>query len=195
MLPGISTPALRHFRIQRCWLRHGSLASVHCWHLCCPPPKTYARSSMRAQWHGFPRRLASQGLAYWSNSAATNHMTSSTSASEPARQWRRWLAVFGGVFFGLGALLFALLLLIDPYDTGRFPSFGLVGVRDRSMRTADASRGRNPHFNAAVVGNSTAQIINPYRLSELTDLHFIQLSIPQTGPREQLELMHWVLLN
>jgi hypothetical protein len=103
--------------------------------------------------------------------------------------------VFGGVFFGLGALLFALLLLIDPYDTGRFPSFGLIGVQDRSMRTADASRGRNPHFNAAVVGNSTAQIINPYRLSELTDLHFIQLSIPQTGPREQLELMHWVLLN
>jgi hypothetical protein len=103
--------------------------------------------------------------------------------------------VFGGVFFGLGALLFALLLLIDPYDTGRFPSFGLVGVQDRSMRTADASRGRDPHFNAAVVGNSTAQIINPYRLSELTGLHFIQLSIPQTGPREQLELMRWVLAN
>jgi hypothetical protein len=103
--------------------------------------------------------------------------------------------VFGGVFFGLGALLFALLLLIDPYDTGRFPSFGLVGVRDRSMRTADASRGRDPHFNAAVVGNSTAQIINPYRLSDLTGLHFIQLSIPQTGPREQLELMRWVLSN
>jgi hypothetical protein len=122
-------------------------------------------------------------------------MTSSTSASEPARQWRRWLAVFGGVFFGLGGLLFALLLLIDPYDTGRFPTFGLAGVRDRSMRTADASRGRDPHFNAAVVGNSTAQIINPYRVSELTGLRFIQLSIPQTGPREQLELMRWVLAN
>jgi hypothetical protein len=120
-------------------------------------------------------------------------MTSSTSASDPTRPWRRWLAVFGGVFFGLGALLFVLLLLIDPYDTGRFPSFGLVGVRDRSMRTADASRGRDPHFNAAVVGNSTAQILNPYRLSELTGLRFIQLSIPQTGPREQLALMRWVL--
>jgi hypothetical protein len=101
--------------------------------------------------------------------------------------------VFGGVFFGLGTLLFALLLMIDPYDTGRFPSFGLAGVRDRSMRTADASRGRDPRFNAAVVGNSTAQILNPYRLSELTGLRFIQLSIPQTGPREQLELMRWVL--
>ena len=101
--------------------------------------------------------------------------------------------MFGGVFFGLGTLLFVLLLLIDPYDTGRFPSFGLVGVRDRSMRTADASRGRDRHFNAAVVGNSTAQILNPYRLSEATGLRFIQLSIPQTGPREQLALMRWVL--
>jgi hypothetical protein len=119
-------------------------------------------------------------------------MTSSTSASDTVH-WRRWLAVFGAVFFGLGALLFTLLLLIDPYDTGRFPSFGLVGVRDRSMRTADASRGRDPHFEAAVVGNSTAQILNPYRLSELTGLRFIQLSIPQTGPREQLALMRWVL--
>jgi hypothetical protein len=99
------------------------------------------------------------------------------------------------MFFGAGALLFVLLLLIDPYDTGRFPSFGLVGVRDRSMRTANASRGRDPHFNAAVVGNSTAQILNPYRLSELTGLRFIQLSIPQTGPREQLEQMRWVLAH
>src|SRR5690242_21798670 len=106
-------------------------------------------------------------------------MTSSTSASEPARQWRRWLAVFGGVFFGLGGVLFALLLLIDPYDTGRFPSFRLVGVCDRSMRTADASRCRHPHFNPAVVGHLTAQIINPYRLWELTGLRFILLSIPQ----------------
>lgn len=120
-------------------------------------------------------------------------MTSSTSVSDPARQWRRWLAAFGGVFFGLGALLFAVLLLIDPYDTGRFPSFGLVGVGDRSMRTADASRGRDSHFNAAIVGNSTGQILNPYRLSEQTGLRFIQLSIPQLGPREQLTLMHWVL--
>ncbi len=40
-------------------------------------------------------------------------MTSSTSASEPARQWRRWLAVFGGVFFGLGTLLLDVQL---PYN-------------------------------------------------------------------------------
>ncbi len=128
-------------------------------------------------------------------------MTSSISDSDPRahvgdagrRAWRRWLVVFCGVYFGAGALLFALLLLIDPYDTGRFPSLGIIGIGDRSMRTADASRGRDPRFNAAVIGNSTGQRLDPYRLSEGTGLRFIQLSIPQLGPQEQLVLMRWVM--
>jgi hypothetical protein len=127
-------------------------------------------------------------------------MISSISDSDPRTQggdagrqaWRRWLVVFCGVK-GAGAVLFALLLLIDPYDTGRFPSFGIVGIGDRSMRTADASRGRDPRFNAAVIGNSTGQRLDPYRLSEGTGLRFIQLSLPKLGPQEQLVLMRWVM--
>src|SRR5690348_16104101 len=116
-------------------------------------------------------------------------MTSSTSSSEPAvpvdtrsKAWRRWLATFCGMFFGLGGLLYLLLVLIDPYDTGRFPSFGIQGIGDHSSRTADISRGRDLRFNAAVVGNSTGQRLDPYRLSEMTGLKFTQLSIPQLGP-------------
>jgi hypothetical protein len=121
-------------------------------------------------------------------------MTSSTSGSDrPARAWRRWLLVFCGLYFGAGSLLFALLLLIDPYDTGRFPSFGIVGIADRSMRTADASRGRDQHYNAAVIGNSTGQRLDPYRLSEMTGYRFIQVAIPKLGPQEQLVLMRWVI--
>jgi hypothetical protein len=123
-------------------------------------------------------------------------MTSSTSGSDrhaARRAWRRWLVVFAAAYFGAGALLFALLLLIDPYDTGRFPSFGIVGIADKSMRTADASRGRDPHFNAAVIGNSTGQRLDPYRLSQASGFRFIQLSIPKLGPEEQLVLMQWVV--
>jgi hypothetical protein len=109
--------------------------------------------------------------------------------------WRRWLAIFCGTFFGASALLFALLLLIDPYDTGRFPGVGIVGTGDRSPRTAAASRGRDPRFKATVIGNSTGQLLDPYRLSRETGLPFTQLSIPATGPREQLTLMRWVVAN
>ena len=101
--------------------------------------------------------------------------------------------MFFGVYFGLGGLLFGVLLLVDPYDTGRFPSFGITGIGDRSMRTADASRGRNPRFNAAVIGNSTAQRLDPYRLSQESGFRFTQLSIPKLGPEEQLALMRWVI--
>ena len=128
-------------------------------------------------------------------------MTSSTSGSDQLdrpqdtaqRAWRRWLVVFCGAFFGVSGLLYALLLLVDPYDVGRFPSFGITGHADRSLRTADASRGRDPNYNAAVIGNSTGQIINPFRLSQETGLKFVQLSIPATGPREQLVTLNELL--
>ena len=107
--------------------------------------------------------------------------------------WRRWLVVFCGTFFGVGALLFALVLLMDPYDTGRFPGFGIVGIGDRSPRTADASRGRDPRFNAAVIGNSTGQLLDPYRLSRETGLRFHPAYDSRNGPREQLTLMRWVI--
>jgi hypothetical protein len=107
--------------------------------------------------------------------------------------WRRWLVVFCGTFFGVSALLLTFVLLMDPYDTGRFPGFRIVGTGDRSPRTAAASRGRDPSFNATVIGNSTGQLLDPYRLSRETGLHFTQLTIPATGPREQLTLMRWVI--
>jgi hypothetical protein len=107
--------------------------------------------------------------------------------------WRHWLTIFCGTFFGLSALLFALLLLIDPYDTGRFSGFGIVGIGDNTTRTADASRGRDPQFNAAVIGSSTGQLLDPYRLSREAGLRFAQLTIAATGPQEQLTLMRWVI--
>jgi hypothetical protein len=127
-------------------------------------------------------------------------MSSSISGSDPGHKeddarlaWQHWLAVFCGTFFGLSALLFALLLLIDPYDTGRFPGFGIVGIGDSTTRTADASRGRDPRFNATVIGSSTGQLLDPYRLSRETGLRFSQLTMAATGPQEQLTLMRWVI--
>jgi hypothetical protein len=126
-------------------------------------------------------------------------MTSSTFSSETRispetvsnRRWRRWNMTFFAVLFGVGGLLYILLLLIDPYDSGRFVNFGIVGIDDHTPRTADVSRGRDPRFDAAVFGNSTGQLVDPRRLDAQTGLSFVQLTIPGTGPREQLVLLHW----
>ena len=92
----------------------------------------------------------------------------------------------------MGAVLvFALVIAVDPYDSGRFGWLGIEGVSDESPRTANASRGRDPQFDSAVIGNSTGQLLSPAELSRATGARFVQLTVPGTGPREQIALLRW----
>ena len=117
-------------------------------------------------------------------------MNLSTSSSDN-QAWVRWLATFL-CMAALGAcMIFALVILVDPYDSGHFGFIGIKGISDESPRTANASRGRDPQFSAAVFGNSTGQLLKPTELSQATGLRFVQLTIPGTGPREQIVLLRW----
>jgi hypothetical protein len=120
-------------------------------------------------------------------------MSSSTSSSELAAaetaEWGRWLATFLTALALGAAAVFAFVLIVDPYDSGRVGLTGIKGVRDASPRTANASRARDPQFDSAVFGNSTGQLVKPEELSRLTGNRFVQLTVPGTGPREQLAIM------
>src|SRR5262245_26823747 len=119
-------------------------------------------------------------------------MISSTSSSEwPAAAWRHWLATFLGVLVAVFGGLYAAVVLLDPYDTGRFAVLPSVGVVDGNPRTANASRGRDPQFDAAIFGNSAGQILDPRELSRLTGLSFVQMTVPGTRIREQLAMARW----
>ena len=124
-------------------------------------------------------------------------MSSSISSSDAllaqseAFAWARWLAMFLGALALGAAFVYALVLVVDPYDSGRVGLLGIKGVDDASPRTANASRGRDPQFDSAIVGNSTGQLIKPSELSRLTGLNFVQLTTPGTGPREQLALLDY----
>ena len=73
-------------------------------------------------------------------------MGSSISSSDSSPEWGRCLAVCLGTL-GTGLLLlFALMLLVDPYDSGRFGLLGIDGVDDRNTVTATASRARDVAF-------------------------------------------------
>jgi hypothetical protein len=89
--------------------------------------------------------------------------------------------------------LYAAALAIDPYDTGRFALFHRTGVPLYGQRMADASRGRDPQFDSAVIGNSTIQLLDPARLDAGLGGHFVSLAIPGTGPYEQLLVLGWFL--
>jgi hypothetical protein len=107
--------------------------------------------------------------------------------------WRRCAIAFLAVFFGGLGSIYAFLVLVDPYDTGRFATPLPPGIVDNELRTAVASRGRDPRFNAVIFGNSRAQLLNPAKLSEATGLSFVQLVTPGSGPKEQLTLMRYFL--
>jgi hypothetical protein len=66
-------------------------------------------------------------------------------------------------------------------------------VRPHGPRTAAASRGRDPSFNAAIIGNSHVQLLSPERLNAQTGLAFVQLSIIATGPKEMFPVLDWFM--
>lgn len=118
-------------------------------------------------------------------------MSSYTSSSEIADPiaWGRWLGAFLGTLALGAAIVFAFVLAVDPYDSGRVGILGIRGVDDASPRTANASRASDPQFDSAVIGNSTGQLIKPSELSALTGKRFVQLTVPGTGPHEQLAIV------
>jgi hypothetical protein len=111
----------------------------------------------------------------------------------PAQAWRRFVASFAVGFVVLLAIVFAAIVLIDPYDTGYFPSPLGPGVVDDNDVTGTVGRGRDPRFDAAIFGNSHGLLLDPARLSPATGLHFVQLTTLGSGPREQMTLVRYFL--
>lgn len=118
-----------------------------------------------------------------------------TSTSDLSPGWGRCLASCLGALAIGALLLFAVMIAVDPYDTGKFGLLGIDGVDDRDTHTSAASRARDPKFDSAVIGNSTAQMINPADLSRATGLRFVQLYLTGGSPREQLAVLDFFLRN
>jgi hypothetical protein len=132
------------------------------------------------------------------NEAATLVRSETARSDERSEQpaphvWRRFATAFLAVLFGGLGSIYAFLVVVDPYDTGRFPSPLKPGVFDGGQRTANASRGRDPRFDAAVFGNSRGQMLDPAKLSDATGLSFVQLTTPGSGPKEHMTMMRYFL--
>jgi len=109
--------------------------------------------------------------------------------------WKHFALLAAGAFFGMLGLLLLIILFIDPYDSGRFPSLGIKGASLFFQRYANAGLARSENFNAAIFGNSHAQLIDPARLSRATGLKFVQLATPGANPLELLATMRWFVTH
>ncbi|TYL90918.1 hypothetical protein FXB40_30290 [Bradyrhizobium rifense] len=122
-------------------------------------------------------------------------MNSSTSSSETDPGWGRSITACLGTLIGAAALVLALMVVVDPYDSGKLGLLGIKGVDNRLTQITAASRARDPNFNAAILGNSTAQMIEPAELSRAAGLRFVQLYTTGSAPREQLAVLDFFLRN
>jgi hypothetical protein len=93
----------------------------------------------------------------------------------------------------LGAIVAAAEIVVDPYDTGRLTPFGEYGVPAVARRLSAAGLARRKDVDAAIIGNSTIQHLDPVRLKALTGLNFVSLALAATGPIEQLAVARWLV--
>ncbi|MGJ4887730.1 hypothetical protein [Bradyrhizobium sp. HKCCYLR20261] len=122
-------------------------------------------------------------------------MSSSTSSSDAVASaiWERCIAAFLAALGGGALLVLALMVAIDPYDSGRFGLLGIKGTGDSWTPTGQVSRARDPDFDSAVIGNSTAQLIRPDTLSAATGSRFVQLFVSGAPPQAQLAVLGFFL--
>lgn len=119
--------------------------------------------------------------------------TTSSDPSADAAAWDRCLkACIGTLGIGL-FVVFSFMILVDPYDSGRFGLLGIDGMADRNTTTATVSRARDANFDSAVIGNSTAQLLDPVELSRATGLKFVQLRVNGASPAAELAVLEFFL--
>src|ERR1700744_2899544 len=120
-------------------------------------------------------------------------MNSSTSISDATAGWSRCLLTFLGAIALGAALIFGFLAAVDPYDSGRFGWLGIQGTAATRTSTQKAGRARDPEFDSAIIGDSTAQRLMPAELSQATGLHFVQLAVQGGIPPEQLAVLDFFI--
>jgi hypothetical protein len=110
-----------------------------------------------------------------------------------APAWAGFMAVLLGAAAALYLAGLGFILAVDPYDTGRTGLLGRHGVPEQLPHSANASRARDPRFDAAIFGNSHVQALRPERLDLLTGLHVVTLMMPGSYPADQLDTLRWYL--
>ena len=75
--------------------------------------------------------------------------------TDSARLWRRWIRVFVLTTAILGGVLYAGVVLVDPFSTGRFSLSQGVDNATRNPRRVKGGVARVDRFDAAILGSTT----------------------------------------
>ncbi len=121
-------------------------------------------------------------------------MSSSTSSSDPpADPWRRFFLRFVATVGGAIALVYAFVVLVDPFDT-----LPIAWPADRppvasNARFAFPALARSDRFDSALFGTSTSRLMRPAAIDPLFGTRLVNLSMNDATVHEQLLMMRLFL--
>lgn len=105
-----------------------------------------------------------------------------------AASWRRFLKVLASTALGAGLALYALVLVVDGYDTVWFaPRFDREPVTS-NQRFSFPALARKEKFDSAIIGTSTARLLQPQQLNPLFNARFVNLSMNDATAWEEAQV-------
>lgn len=108
-------------------------------------------------------------------------------SGSPVR-WRWFLQAFARSALGFGGALYAFILVADPYQNVPFsPDWPRVPI-DTNQRFSYPAIARNVAFDSAVIGTSTARLLNPDHLNVLLRARFANLAMNSATAWEQAQI-------
>ena len=103
--------------------------------------------------------------------------------------WSTHLKTFIATVLLSIAVVYLFIVLVDPYDS---VPFSLPLEREpvsTNQRFAYPSLARKPNFDSAIIGTSTARLLNPERLNQLTGDSWVNLAMNSATAYEQMEML------
>ena len=107
---------------------------------------------------------------------------------------RRFFQLFVGVAVFACAVIYAFIVLVDPFDTLPLSLPFDRGPVDSNARYAFPALARNQSFDSALFGTSTSRLLRPVALDAALGGRFVNLAMNSATAYEQTRLMQVFLL-
>jgi hypothetical protein len=105
------------------------------------------------------------------------------------RIWRRFAVNFAATALGLTAILYAFIVLMDPFGVRVSPGHAPTPIMDVNQRFMYPQLVRSGRYDSAVFGTSTVRLLDPDRLNAQFGGRFINLGMNAATPWEQMQLV------
>lgn len=102
--------------------------------------------------------------------------------------WSRYIRFVLIAIATIGGAFYTFILILDPYQNVPFaPHFDRAPV-STNQRFAYPALARNPAFDGAIIGTSTARLLDPARLNALLDARFLNMAMNSATAYEQTRI-------